>query len=154
AQARVQVKQEDNSTLSGKTPYFYNASDDSVYFNTQLQILTSQGLLRRGVRNLYLEHKPDFFKNSNAHKRSSWQTILQMVGLGKKETPANLSQPDQLPLTNSSVAPATSREDLVEAKRLAPYVAVILGGLKVDPVKESRGYYKETSLIDIKYTHI
>ena len=26
-------------------------------------------------------------------------------------------------------------------------------GLKVEPVKESRGYYKETSLIDIKYGH-
>ena len=30
---------------------------------------------------------------------------------------------------------------------------MILGGLKVEPVKESRGYYKETSLIDIKYGH-
>src|SRR5688572_6526836 len=43
AQARVQVKPEDNSTLTGKTPYFYSVSEDSVYFNTQLQILTSQG---------------------------------------------------------------------------------------------------------------
>jgi capsular exopolysaccharide synthesis family protein len=31
---------------------------------------------------------------------------------------------------------------------------MILDGLKVEPVKESRGYYKETRLIDIKYTHI
>src|SRR6185369_15012399 len=56
AQARVQVKPEDNSTLTGKPPYFYSASEESVYFNTQLQILTSQGLLRRVVRTLDLEH--------------------------------------------------------------------------------------------------
>ena len=30
---------------------------------------------------------------------------------------------------------------------------MILNGLKVEPVKESRGYYKETRLIDIKYSH-
>ena len=57
-----------------------------------------------------------------------------------------------MPLT-TSVAQATAREDLNEAKRLAPYVNTILAGLKVDPVKETRGYYKETRLIDIKFTH-
>jgi capsular exopolysaccharide synthesis family protein len=153
AQARVQVKQEDNSTLTGKMPYFYSASDDSVYFNTQLQILVSPGLMRRVVRTLDLEHNPDFFKGTNSARRSTWRTILQMAGLGKPETTATINQSDQLPLTTTSVAPASSREDLVEAKRVAPYVATILSGLKVEPVKESRGYYKETSLIDIRYTH-
>ena len=57
-----------------------------------------------------------------------------------------------MPLT-TTVAQATAREDLNEAKRLAPYVNTILSGLKVDPVKEARGYYKETRLIDIKFTH-
>ena len=153
AQARVQVKQEDNSTLSGKTSYFYSASDDSIYFNTQLQILTSQGLMRRVVRTLDLEHNPDFFKGSNSQKRSTWQRILQMAGLSQRETAPQMSQPDQLPLTSSSVVPASAREDLTEAKRLAPYVAAIISGLKVEPVKESRGYYKETSLIDVRYSH-
>src|SRR5678816_3845456 len=55
AQARVQVKPEDNSTLTGK-PAYVSASEESVYFNTQLQILTSQGLMRRVVRTLDLEH--------------------------------------------------------------------------------------------------
>lgn len=152
AQARVQVKPEDNSTLTGKAPYFYSASEDSVYFNTQLQILTSQGLLRRVVRTLDLEHNPDFFKGSNSQKRSTWRTIMKMAGVSSNEaSPA--AQPDQLPLTTSSVAPATSREDLTEAKRLAQFVGAILSGLKVEPVKESRGYYKETSLIDIRYSH-
>src|SRR5690349_1461131 len=152
AQARVQVKPEDNSTLTGKTPYFYTASEDSIYFNTQLQILTSPGLMRRVVRTLDLEHNPDFFKGTNAQNRSTWRTVLEMVGLRQRgaSEPAKV---DELPITASSVAPATAREDLTEAKRLAPYVAAILSALKVEPVKESRGYYKETSLIDIRYSH-
>src|SRR5689334_924336 len=152
AQARVQVKPEDNSTLSGKTPYFYTAGEDSIYFNTQLQILTSPGLMRRVVRTLDLEHNPDFFKGTNAQNRSTWRTILEMVGLRQRgaSEPAKV---DELPITASSVAPATAREDLTEAKRLAPFVSSILGALKVEPVKESRGYYKETSLIDIRYSH-
>ncbi len=53
----------------------------------------------------------------------------------------------------TQVAEASAKEDLIEAKRLAPFVYAILAGLKVDPVKESRGLYKETRLIDITYTH-
>ena len=152
AQARVQVKPEDNSTLTGKTPYFYSASEDSIYFNTQLQILTSLGLMRRVVRTLDLEHNPDFFKGSNAQKRSTWRTILRMVGAGEQQPDASAT-PGPIPLTASAVAPATSREDLAEAKRLAPYVGAVLSALRVEPVKEARGYYKETSLIDIRYSH-
>jgi uncharacterized protein involved in exopolysaccharide biosynthesis len=74
-----------------------------------------------------------------------------MVGLGSKPQ-ETAKPPDQLPLT-TSVAQATAREDLNEAKRLAPYVNTVIAGLKVEPVKETRGYYKETRLIDIKFTH-
>jgi polysaccharide biosynthesis transport protein len=152
AQARVQVNLEDNnSALVGKNPYFYGSTDDPVYFNTQLQILVSPGLIRRVVRTLDLEHNPDFLKGSTAQKRSTWQTIMQMVGLRKQLDSPN-KQPDQLPLT-TSVAQESSREDLTEAKRLAPYVATILNGLKVEPVKETRGFYKETRLIDINFQH-
>ena len=58
-----------------------------------------------------------------------------------------------LPLT-SAVAPAISSDDLVEAKRLAPYVSALTAGLHVEPVRENRaGYNKETRLIDIDYQH-
>jgi len=153
AQARVQVNLEDTYSVTGK-PYFYGSSDDPIYFNTQLQILVSPGLLRRVVRTLDLEHNPDFFKGSSAQKSSPWQNILRMVGFSRKQAVTEVPNRDQLPLTTSSVVSSPGREDLVEAKRLAPYVSMILDGLKVEPVKESRGYYKETRLIDIKYTHI
>jgi capsular exopolysaccharide synthesis family protein len=149
AQARVQVDLEESGNLVNNTRPLYGPTDDPIYFNTQLQILVSPGLMRRVVRTLDLEHNPDFFKG--AQRQSTWQTLLRMIGLGSKpqEPP---KAPDQLPLT-TSVAQATAREDLNEAKRLAPYVNTILAGLRVEPVKETRGYYKETRLIDIKFTH-
>jgi polysaccharide biosynthesis transport protein len=152
AQARVQVDLEDTAGLVNATRPLYGPTDDPIYFNTQLQILVSPGLLRRVVRTLDLEHNPDFFKGDAAQRQSTWQRLQRMVGLGGQPQDAGPKPPDELPLTNS-VAQATAREDLNEAKRLAPYVGMILNGLKVEPVKESRGYYKETRLIDIKYSH-
>ncbi|HET6977606.1 MAG TPA: polysaccharide biosynthesis tyrosine autokinase [Pyrinomonadaceae bacterium] len=152
AQARVQVDLEDTGSLVNSSRPLYGPADDPIYFNTQLQILVSPGLLRRVVRTLDLEHNPDFFKGNAAQRQSTWQTLLRMIGLGSKPQDTGVKPPDQLPLTNT-VAQATAREDLNEAKRLAPYVNLILAGLKVEPVKETRGYYKETRLIDIKFTH-
>jgi len=152
AQARVQVDLEDTGGIVNSSRPLYGPADDPIYFNTQLQILVSPGLMRRVVRTLDLEHNPDFFKGNPGQRQSTWQTLLRMVGLGSKPQDAGSKSPDQLPLT-TTVAQATAREDLNEAKRLAPYVNTILGGLKVEPVKETRGYYKETRLIDIRYTH-
>ena len=151
AQARVQVDLEETVGLVNNQRPLYGPTDDPIYFNTQLQILVSPGLMRRVVRTLDLEHNPDFFKGDPAQRPSTWQTMRRMVGLGTAPNPA-AKAPDQLPLT-TTVAQATARENLNEAKRLEPYVNGILSGLKVDPVKEARGYYKETRLIDIKFTH-
>src|ERR1051325_1067976 len=148
AQARVQVDLEETGNFVNNQRPLYGPADDPIYFNTQLQILVSPGLMRRVVRTLDLEHNPDFFKGDPAQRPSTWQTLRRMVGLGKAPDPA-VKPPDQLPLP-TTVAQATAREDLNEAKRLAPYNTNILRGLKVDPVKEARGYYKETRLIDIK----
>jgi capsular exopolysaccharide synthesis family protein len=153
AQARVQVDLEDTGSLTNNARPLYGPADDPIYFNTQLQILVSPGLMRRVVRTLDLEHNPDFFKGNASQRQSTWQTLLRMVGFGSKPQDTGPKPPDQLPLT-TTVAQATAREDLNEAKRLAPYVNTILAGLKVEPVKETRGYYKETRLIDIRFTHI
>ena len=153
AGARVQVDLENSGALVGKTPYVFGPTNDPTYFNTQLQILISPGLMRRVVKALDLEHNPDFFKGNSTQKRSTWQTVKGMVGLGGVSKPDdNTKAKDELQLRNTGTV-STAHEDLAEAKRLAPYVAFILGGLKVDPVKETRGLYKETRLIDITFTH-
>ena len=64
AQARVQVDLEDTGNLVNNTRPLYGPTDDPIYFNTQLQILVSPGLMRRVVRTLDLEHNPDFFKGN------------------------------------------------------------------------------------------
>src|SRR5947209_13621555 len=134
------------------TPMIYSPVNDPAYFNTQLQILTSQGLLRRVVKTLDLEHHKAFLSPQSSQPHSTWQTIMQMSGFANPDPKAG-KQSKELPLT-TSFAPATSSEDLVEAKRLAPFVMALQGGLKVEPVRESRaGYYKETRLIDITYQH-
>jgi capsular exopolysaccharide synthesis family protein len=153
AGARVQVDLENSGALVGKTPYVFGPTNDPTYFNTQLQILISPGLMRRVVKALDLEHNPDFFKGNSTQKRSTWQTVKAMIGLGGVSKPDdNTNAKDELQLRNTGTV-STAHEDLAEAKRLAPYVAFILGGLKVDPVKETRGLYKETRLIDITFTH-
>ncbi|MEP6570504.1 MAG: polysaccharide biosynthesis tyrosine autokinase [Acidobacteriota bacterium] len=153
AGARVQVDLENSGALVGKTPYVFGPTNDPVYFNTQLQILTSAGLMRRVVKALDLEHNPDFFKGNSTQRRSTWQTIKGMTGIGGNAKPDPNAKPkDELAL-RTTVAASTPHEDLAEAKRLAPYVGAILAGLRVEPVKETRGLYKETRLIDISFTH-
>ena len=156
AQVRVQVNLENSGSPLGNrgAPIFIGTGgNDPVYFNTQLQILTSQGLMRRVAKTLDLEHNQAFLRPQSTQNRSTWQSLVRMIGLGgsdKDETKNKANE--ELPLT-PSVANATDREDLVEAKRLAPYVGMILGGLRVEPVKETRLPFKDTRLIDIRYSH-
>ena len=158
AQTRVQVDLESNpgaGTSKSGTVVINSATTDPAYFNTQLQNLTSPGLLRRVVKTLDLEHNQAFLRPSTGQNRTVWQNLLRMAGL-QKRTPEKKEGADanQLPLTGT-VAPATAREDLVEAKKLDPFVRILQAELKVEPVKETRtsSYSKDTRLIDIKYTH-
>src|SRR2546423_3404761 len=158
AGTRVQVDLESNpasgASKSG-TVVINSPTSDPTYFNTQLQNLTSQGLLRRVVKTLDLEHNQAFLHPSPGQKRTVWQNLLRMMGLDKKTVEEkNGKDADQLPLTGT-VAPATAREDLAEAKRLDPFVNILQLSLKIDPVKETRtsSYIKDTRLIDIQFTH-
>ena len=59
AQARIEIGH-DTSVPGLKETAISGPSEDSVYFNTQLQILTSSALLRRVVKTLDLEHEKAF----------------------------------------------------------------------------------------------
>lgn len=153
--SRVQVDLENNPMYAtGKnTPYIYSPVNDPAYFNTQLQILTSPGLLRRVAKTLDLEHNDAFSRPQSARQQSTFKVIAGMIGFGSKSKTGNDRPPDVLP-TSSTIAPESAGYDAVEAKRLAPYVGGLQAGLTVEPVRESRaGYYKDTRLIDIRYQH-
>src|SRR5204863_1855107 len=78
ASSQVQVDLESNPMYgSNPAPMILSPVNDPAYFNTQLQILTSSGLLRRVVKTLDLEHNKTFVRPQSA-QRSTWKTIAQM----------------------------------------------------------------------------
>ncbi|HEX8686270.1 MAG TPA: Wzz/FepE/Etk N-terminal domain-containing protein, partial [Pyrinomonadaceae bacterium] len=156
SQARVRVNIESAGPgLARNNQYVIinNPVSDPTYFNTQLQILTSPGLLRRVAKTLDLERNPAFSSPRPAGGQSSWRGVLRAFGLGGA-APRPPAVDDELPPTTPE-ALSVSHEDLAEAKRLAPYVSALQAGLRVEPVKETRtaGYVKDTRLIDISFRH-
>lgn len=156
AETNVQVDTEGPASglTSGKGNIIVDTGTDPSYFNTQLQIITKPGLLRRVVKTLDLEHNPDFLR-AQAND-TTWQRLVRTFGFGggtsTVQTPAQKAENDKLSL-DKQVASATSPDNLEEAARLEPYVSMLQGGLKVDPIKEERLQFTETRLISIKFTH-
>jgi capsular exopolysaccharide synthesis family protein len=149
ASARVQVDLENPGPTLGTNKagtFVVNPVNDPAYFNTQLQILTSPRLLRRVVKDLDLEHDPDFRLSQSTPSASRWQKWFG------GSAPATTAVVDQSASTGDDELDA-SREDLAEATRLAPYVAALKVGLKAEPVKEVRLMIKETRLIDLSYDY-
>lgn len=157
ARARVEVDLENaNPALSASKNnpvIFNNPVNYPAYFNTQMQILSGSGLLRRVVKTLDLQHDANFTRNLPSQDSSSLQTVLQTVGFGSKT--ADNTQPqfiEDTPL-GESIATTASQSDLKEAAELAPYVEAVQERLKVEPVRENGLSVRETYLIDIIYTH-
>jgi polysaccharide biosynthesis transport protein len=156
AEAQVQVDTEGPTSglTSGKgNNIIVDYGQDPTYFNTQLQIITKPGLLRRVVKTLDLENNPDFLRAGTGD--TTWQRLLRTFGLPAKSTaPTAIQKTDTGKLLiGRDIASASSGHDLEEAARLEPYVGTIQGGLKVDPVKDERLQFTETRLISIKFTH-
>src|ERR1700694_4646738 len=115
ASSRVQVDLENNPMYAGKTaPMIYSPVNDPAYFNTQLQILTSPGLLRRVVKTLDLEHNQEFQRPESAGQQSTWKVIAQMIGFGSPKKSDTEKQPEALPLS-STITPESSVYDAAEA---------------------------------------
>ena len=156
AETDVQVDTEGPASglTSGKGNIIVDTGSDPTYFNTQLQIITKPGLLRRVVKTLDLEHNPDFLR-AQAND-TTWQRLLRTFGLRPNPSAAQLATQksnDYKLSLDKEVASASSPDNLEEAARLEPLVSSLQSGLKVDPVKEERLQYTETRLISIKFTH-
>ncbi len=154
AYAQVQIDVESNPSFgtSKSGSILVSGGSDPAYFNTQLRVLTSSGLLGRVVETLDLENNKAF-RQRGQQDATIWQSVMRMVGVGQNtKTPNRAESPDNELLT-VSVAPATSRSDLEEAERVAPYVEAIRRNLKVEPYKEARAPSKDTRLIELRYQH-
>lgn len=126
------------------------ASDPS-YFNTQLQLLSSESLLRRVVKEHSLDSNKDFQIAKTEESVSPLRSVLKAIGLASGDQKKEEKAVGEVSSTaNSSLA---SSEDVAEAIRLAPYVKIMQTNLDSQPVRESRATFKDTRLIVVSYRH-
>lgn len=147
AEARVQVDLEtaDSAGAKGGQVILNAPVNDPSYFNTQIQILTGPGILRRVARTLDLEHNPDFFRVPEARRRSTWQNLLRMFDLGQRDpAPPPITY---TPADAAAIAAPPIREDQAEAEKLQPYVSYLQRSMRVEPVRDTR-------LIDVSFSHL
>lgn len=149
AVARIQVDLEQTNpdlvTTDRQRPL---SNPDPSYFNTQLQLLDSESLLRQVVKEHSLDTNKEF-TSSMTEGTGMIRSMLKTIGLA--------SDPKKDANTNGDFAPANSAlipsEEIAEAMRLAPYVEAIRKNMTVEPVRESRATVKDTRLIEISFRH-
>lgn len=125
-------------------------NQDPSYFNTQLQLLSSENLLRRVVKELSLDSNKEFQKLKTDESVSTWRSMLRAVGLAN-DAPKKTGGVDEVSVSaNPSLA---SSEEIAEAVRLAPYVDIIKKNLGIEPIRESRATFKDTRLIEVSFRH-
>lgn len=152
ASATVQVDLEqanpDLITKESRLPIF-NA--DPAYFNTQLQLLNSDSLLRRVIKEQSLDSNKDIQQIKLEDSISAWQSMMRSVGLASAaatEKKQEKAVEEVIPSQNSAVA---TTEELDEAIRLAPYVKILKRNLTIEPIRESRATVKDTRLIEVSF---
>lgn len=147
AVARVQVDLEANHPALGtakNSAFILNApSQDPTYFNTQIQILSSAGLLSRVVKTLDLEHNREFFGSSSPDS-SLWANLKRTFGFNAEDNSQKKGLAERLAV--NSLAPQTSRDDLSEMNQLAPYVGMLQNRLSVKQINETRH-------IEVRFKH-
>jgi succinoglycan biosynthesis transport protein ExoP len=148
AQVQVDLEQPNQDLVTSERR---SSNPDPAYFNTQLQLLNSETLLRRVVKELSLDSNKDFQVTKTEESVSAWRSLLKTIGLAGDEKKKNDKNISDVPVNVSpSVA---SSEDISEAIRLAPYVAILRANLGIEPVREARTAYKDTRLIEISFRH-
>lgn len=146
SKAVVQVDLEQNNpdvvTSDRQRPV---SNPDPSYFNTQLQLLYTDNLLRRVIKEKNFDSNKEFQAAISEGGNSWFRGILRSIGLASgptKRTEEDLKKAD------SSLV---SQEEMATAVRLAPFVELIRRNLSIEPVRESRATVKDTRLIEIRY---
>ncbi|PYS32967.1 MAG: hypothetical protein DMF75_10720, partial [Acidobacteria bacterium] len=144
--ARVQVDSETANNpaigaLKGNSIFLNNPSQDPTYFNTQIQILTSAGLLGRVAKTLDLEHNEGFLHPQSATRPSVWESLKGLVGLSKSQSKPR--EPEGYVLRPSS---ALSNDDIAQTNHLQPYVEMLQSQLSVKQLSDTR-------IIEIRFKH-
>lgn len=144
--SRVQVDLETANNpaigaLKGNSIYLNTPLQDPTYFNTQITILTSAGLLGRVAKTLDLEHNESFLHPQSARSGSLWESLKGLTGSRKSDKQSK--PPEDNKLRPSS---ALSGDDVVEANHYQPYVEMLQGQLSVKQLADTR-------IIEIRFKH-
>src|SRR5205807_10096336 len=115
---------------------------DPSYFNTQLQLLWSESLLRRAVKEHNLDANKDFQQARIDVNSSPWRSMLKSIGLASDDKKDKASASD----IHAGDATLAKSDEIAEAIRLMPLVEVIRRNLEIDPRRESRATVKDTRL--------
>ncbi|MBK9153281.1 MAG: hypothetical protein IPM25_03525 [Chloracidobacterium sp.] len=91
---------------------------DPSYFNTQLQLLNSDTLLRRVIKEHNLDTNADFQKIKAENGTSAMRSMLKAVGLAREE--AKPAVPNSETNSEDSSNTLVSADEIAEAVRLAP----------------------------------
>jgi capsular exopolysaccharide synthesis family protein len=149
AAARIQVDLEqmnpDLVTSDRQRPL---SNPDPSYFNTQLQLLDSESLLRQVVKEHSLDTNKEFL-SARAEGSGILRSMLRAVGLAS-DPKKDVATEDLSIDANSTLV---SSDEIAEAIRLAPYVDILRKNMGVEPVRESRATVKDTRLIEISFRH-
>ena len=148
ATARIQVDLEQtNPDLNVSDRQRPLSNPDPAYFNTQLQILDSDALLRRAIKEHNLDTNKEFLAAKNEASVSALRSMLRAVGLASGDPKKEKKEAEPMGTGSSLV----SADEIAEAVRLAPYVEIIRNNLSVEPVRDSRATVKDTRLIEVSY---
>src|SRR2546428_5018616 len=144
--SRVQVDSETANNpaigaLKGNPIFLNYPSQDPTYFNTQIQILTSAGLLGRVAKTLDLEHNEAFLHPQLGQNLSLWGSLKGLVGLNKNQT--QIKTQEGYMLRPSS---ALSTDDIEEANHLQPYIEMLQSQLSVKQLSDTR-------IIEVRFKH-
>ncbi len=120
-------------------------NSDPAYFNTQLQLLSSDNLMRRVIKDFSLDSNPVFLEEFARSEASAIGSALRLVGLASED------KKNGAPFDPNGYFTGINSDEIAEAVRLAPYVTFIKNSLFVEPVRESRATVKDTRLIQIGF---
>ncbi|MBC7900404.1 MAG: polysaccharide biosynthesis tyrosine autokinase [Saprospiraceae bacterium] len=126
-----------------------SSNPDPSYFNTQLQLLKSETLLRRVIKEHNLDTNKDFQAAKNEGNISAFRSMLKAIGLASDDS-KKPNESGEAPPANSTLV---SADEIADAVRLAPYVKYLDLNLGIEPVRESRATVKDTRLIQISFRH-
>jgi succinoglycan biosynthesis transport protein ExoP len=143
--SRVQVDLETANNpaigaLKGNSIFLNNPLQDPTYFNTQIQILTSAGLLGRVAKTLDLDHNQSFLSPQSTQQRSLWGSLKGLFGSGKNNNPPKVPDGNKLRPTSAL------SDDVAETEHYEPYVTMLQSALTVKQLNETR-------IIEVRFKH-